>query len=456
MKLESEAELSRVLGPFSAMAIVIGAIIGIGIFFTPQNVAQTAGSQSLAMTAWAIGGTIAILGALTFAELGGVYSRTAGQYEILRDAFGPVVGFVYVFCNATAVQAGAIAIVAYLSAQNLCVALQVDTDLWRLPIATAMIVGLTVMNILGVKWGSLAQNVTVIAKLLTILLIVLLAIGFGKAPAQVVSTAPAASPGSLGLLFAAAVPTLFSFGGWQQALWVGGEIKNPVRNIPFAILGGVIVVIVAYLSVNWAYFRLLGYASVAESQALAADAVATVWAANGRRFIAAAVAFSAFGVLNAMLLTGSRLICGLSRDGRFFSLFGWVHPRFDTPLTAIGLLGCLGLGMLLIVGFNRADQLMNGVVLVDTCGFLATGLALIVLRTSRGDIVWPFRTPLFPLIPLLFCVGEMALIYGAFQVEKYRLSAYIGAIWIAAAVVCYFAFFYRRREPSSSRENRLS
>ncbi len=429
------------------MAIVIGAIIGIGIFFTPTQVAVIAGSQTMAMAAWSIGGLIAILGALTFAELGGVYSRTAGQYEMLRDAFGPLLGFVFVFCNATAVQAGAIAIVAFLSAQNLCVALSVDPQHWLLPSASAMIVGLTITNSLGVKWGSLAQNVTVVAKLLTILLIVALAVAFTGAPTQ--AAAPAVEPvnGSLiWILFAATVPTLFSFGGWQQALWIGGEIKNPVRNIPFAIIGGVLIVVAAYISVNWAYFSLLGYQGVATTRTLAADAVATVWPSAGRRFIAAAVALSALGVLNAMLLTGPRLICGMARDGRFFSIFGRVHTRFDTPLSAIVMLGALGLGMLLIVGFDRVDQLTTGVVLVDSCGFLASGIALIVLRHKRRDVVWPFRTPLFPLIPVLFCLGEILLIFGAFATEKYRQSAYIGLIWIAAAIVCYFVFFYRGKQ----------
>jgi amino acid transporter len=443
--MQPRDEFARVLGPFSAMAIVIGAIIGIGIFVNPSQVASIAGSQNLALTAWAVGGAIAIFGALTFAELGGVYTRTAGQYEILRDAFGPLFGFVFVFCNATAVQAGAIAIVAFLSAKNLCVATGLSADSWIAPLAAAMIVALTATNVLGVKWGSLAQNTTVISKLMTILLIVILAIVFGKSSSGPPTTATAPS-GSAWTLFAAAVPTLFAFGGWQQALWVGGEIKNPTRNIPLAIVGGVLVVIAAYLSVNWAYFRLLGYEGVVGSKALAADAASTVWPSAGRRLIAGAVAFSAFGVLNAMLLTGPRLICGLARDGRFFSLFAGIHPRFETPVAAILALGGLGLAMLLIVGFDRVGHLTTGVVLVDSCGFLATGLALIALRNTRRDIVWPFRTPLFPLVPTIFCLGEIGLIYGAWVEEKFRSAAYIGAIWIAAAVAIYWLCFARRRK----------
>ncbi len=447
MNRSDNADFRRVLGPFSAMAIVIGAIVGVGIFFNPKDVATIAGSQTLAMTAWAIGGAIALFGALTFAELGGVYSRTGGQYEILRDAFGPLVGFVFVFCNATAVQAGAIAIIAFLSAQNFWVALGIESKEWVVPTASLLIIGVTITNSLGVKWGSLAQNITVVAKLLTILLIVLFAITFtGTTPQAAAITTQPVGNSSTWLLFAAVVPTLFAFGGWQQALWIGGEVKNPVRNIPLAIVVGVLIVIAAYLSVNWAYFRLLGYQGVIAPGTLAADAVSVVWPSAGRRFIAAAVAFSAFGVLNAQLLSGPRLICGMARDGRFFSIFGRVHPRYSTPLAAIVMLGVLGLGLLLIVEFDRIDQLTNGVVLIDSCAFLATGMALIALRYKRREIVWPFRTPLFPLVPLLFCLGEVLVIYGAFGYDKYRQSAFIGLIWIAAAVVSYFAFFYRGKQ----------
>jgi APA family basic amino acid/polyamine antiporter len=452
MKSGTFVEFERVLGLFSAMAVVIGAIIGVGIFFTPKDVAAIAGGQSLAMLAWTVGGLIALLGALTFAELGGAYHRTGAQYEILRDAYGPVVGFAYVFCNATAVQAGAIAIIAFISSQNLFVALGLDPDrIVIIAIALTMIGGLSVTNILGVRWGAFAQNITVVAKLATIALIVGLAIFLASGeqslpqPSAAVSSAP-----WIGLLFAAVVPTLFSFGGWQQALWVAGEVKNPARNLPLAITGGVLVVIAAYLSVNWAYFRLLGFESVAKAPALAADAVTSVWPTAGRRLVAAAVAFSALGVLNAQLLCGPRLICGMARDGRFFSIFGRLHRRFETPVAAIVLLGAIGSGLLIAVGPDRVDQLLNGVVLVDSCGFLATGMALIVLRIRRRDISWAFRTPWFPCVPLLFCLGETGVICGAFAVEKYRHSAAIGLAWIAAAVTCYLLFFRVRRPVSGA------
>lgn len=390
-----ESELRRELGPFSATCVVIGAIVGVGIFFTPKNVALLVGNGELALITWAIGGVLATLGALSYAELGGLYSRTAGQYEILRDAYGAPVAFLYVFCNASAIQAGAIAIIAVISAQNLGVLVigEAPRSGMVVVIAVTMIVGLMVANAVGVRWGATIQNVTVLAKLATLMLVVCLAF-WSSQPA--IPAAPSATQSAtvhpLVRVFAGLVPVLFSFGGWQQALWIGGEIREPARNVPRAITVGVLCVVGFYLAANWAYLELLGYEGVAASQTLAADAVIRVWPGVGRPLVAGAVAFSAFGVLNAQLLTGPRLVCGMARDGRFFSLFGRVHANRRTPLAAIGLLGGMGLALLLVAGEQGIDQILTGVVLIDSCFFLLTGLALVVLRHRRPNAERPVRT----------------------------------------------------------------
>lgn len=477
--MRSEEGFRRVLGPFSAMSVVIGAIIGIGIFFTPQAIAKSAGSAELAMAAWGVGGLIALVGALTFAELGSHYSRTAGQYEILRDAYGPFVGFVYVFCNATIVQAGAIAVIAYYTALNFGIGIIPNVQLdqqhqWNLSVATLMIVGLTVANLIGVRWGAYLQNVTVIAKLATLLAITGLALLFRPEAAAAVSevaSAPAESTNRWGFLTAITI-TLFSYGGWQQALWVGGEIRDPRRNVPRAIIFGVLIVIAIYLLVNWAYLQLLGYAGMVSpsTKALAADAVGQVWPDWGRRAVALAVAFSGFGVLNAQLLTGPRLICGMARDGKFFPLFGGVHGKWGTPVAAILMLGGLGLGLLLGMelvafglrafaaeggaatvaktGVDYIDSLTNGVVLVDSVLFMLTGLAVIVLRKQFKQSPDAILMPFYPLFPLLFALGELTVLVGAFMLPQYRDGAIIGLIWILLAAVLYGIFFRTRREAS--------
>jgi APA family basic amino acid/polyamine antiporter len=445
-----EGELKRVLGPISAACVVIGAIIGVGIFFTPSQVAASAGSGQLALMAWCLGGVIALVGALTFAELGGMYPRSGGQYEILRDAYGSPLAFLFVFCNATAVQAGAIAVIALVFADNLSVLIlgQSSPTMQSMQIAVLSIVVLTMANIAGVQWGSKIQNLTVATKLAALLVIILAAIFFFT-PSAIPKTSPSKPLVSIWSgLFAALVPVLFSFGGWQHALWIAGEIKDPQKNIPRAIIGGVMVVIVVYVAAAWAYFDLLGYSGVANSRTLAADAINRFWPSYGSRVIALAVSISAFGVLNAQLLSGPRLIMAMSRDGKFFKLFGRIHHQAGTPHLAILLLTALGLALLVAGGSDGTSKIVTGVVFIDSTFFVLTGFALLVLRWRRPTAPRPVRVPLYPIVPLLFVLGECAVIAGSLLDQNVRESSYIGMVWIVGAFICYVIFFRNYNEPN--------
>jgi basic amino acid/polyamine antiporter, APA family len=430
--------LERVLGPGSAIAVVVGAIVGVGIFFTPSRVAAMAGGPGAALAAWALGGLVAMAGGLAFAELGGLYPTTGGQYLALRDAYGRLPAFLYVVCNATAVQAGAVAIIAIVAAQNLGVAATgaVPAAPVTMAIAVALIALLSIANGAGVRWGAAVQNTTTIAKVATLAAVTLLA---------VVAT-PDAPPADAmlsteGSFFAALVPVLFSFGGWQQALWVGGEVRDARRQIPRAIVLGVLVVVALYLAANWAYLALLGWHGVATSKALAADAVGRVWPTWGARAVAGAVALSAFGVLNAQLLTGPRLVLGMARDGLFFPPFARVHPRFATPLASIALIGGLGLLLLLAAGEHGVDRLLTGVVLVDAVFFALTGAAVLVLRRRRPDADRPVRV--HAIVPALFVAGEIAVIYGSFRDPAVQSAALVGVAWVVGAFLLWLVFFRR-------------
>lgn len=442
-----ESELKRTLGPFSATSVVIGAIIGVGIFFMPSKVAKAAGSGEIALLAWVLGGGLALLGALTFAELGGLYRRAGGQYEILRDSYGPLPAFLFVFCNATWIQAGAIAIIAIICVENLGegVAGQVPGESVSRGLALLLIAGLAAANMIGVRFGATVQNATVVAKLVTIAVIAGLAFTLGghEISGPVEGASGSTWLGPTGLVFAAMVPTAFSFGGWQHALWIGGEVKDPGKNVPRAILVGVAIVIVAYVLVNVAYLRLLGPDGVAGSKVLAADAVAAV-VPRGRRVVALAVAFSALGVLNAQLLSGPRLLYAMARDGRFFSSFAAVHRRFGTPARAVFLLGAIAAVLLVAAGKDGVDKLTAGVVLVDGVFFVLTGAAVFVLRRRRPDAERSVRVPWYPWIPLLFVVGEGAVVLGTMQEPNVRAAAMTGVLWIAGAAILYQVRFSRR------------
>lgn len=452
----------RTLGGWDATSVVIGAIVGVGIFFTPSKIAALAGSGLLAMLAWVIAGGIALCGALTFAALGARYNRAGAQYEILRDAYGPLPAFVFVVCNATAIQAGAIGIIAVICARNLAAAVNgsVPAGPVLIGLAVGLIIVIGVMNVIGVKWGARIQNFTVAAKVAALVAVAAVAAAFGgahSAMAAGVGVAPLGERGAadvLGALGAALVPAMFSFGGWQHALWISGEVKNPSRTLPRAILGGVAIVVAVYLMANWAYLELLGVDGVAQSKALASDAVASVWPGFGARATAGAVAISAFGVLNAQLLSGPRLIYGMARDGRFFEVFARIPKGAGTPVAAIVLLTVLALVLLLAAGADGVDKLLTGAVFIDSVFFALTGLALVLLRRREGSAIGGgvFRTPAFPIEPLLFFVGELGALAGAFVSKDVRSAAWIGVAWIAGAAGLYVLRFRRGREVIAGRQ----
>ncbi|MGE3107392.1 MAG: APC family permease [Phycisphaerales bacterium] len=441
----------RVLGLADASCVVIGAIIGVGIFFNPSRIASLTGDPTLALTSWLIGGFIALCGALVFAELGGRYHNSGAQYDILRDCFGPLPAFLFVFCNATGTQACAIGIISLICAQHLVAAIGLTPVTgWRLvTIAACLISLLALANIAGVKWGSRIQNFTVACKVFTLLAITAVAALLAKAPpdsAPVAATLESTRP--LAGVVAGLVPALFAYGGWQQALWISGEVKHPHRNVPRAIILGVLVVVAAYMLVNWGYLRLLGIQGVADSKVLAADAVATVYPRFGARVVALAVAISAFGVLNSQLLSGPRLIFGMARDGRFFATFARLSPRFGTPAGAILLLAVPAILLIAVAGQGGIDYLLNGAVFIDCVFFILTGASIFVLRRRHaGDTPPPgserrFRMPLFPLVPILFILGQLGAVVGSVLDPAVRSASYIGALWILVGVIV-FAWRFR-------------
>lgn len=442
---ESDAPtgLRRELGMLDTTAIVVGAVVGVGIFFTPSRVAALAGDGGLALAAWAIGGLVALAGAFTLAELGAMYPRTGGQYTALRDAYGVGVAFVYVICNATAIQAGSIAVIALVCGQHLAVGIA-GRELEPLSAtiaATLLVLGLAIVNAIGVRWGARIQNITVLAKLG-----VLLAITSFAAVAPSEPLGRAAPDGGVGLaILAAMVPVLFSFGGWQQVTWIGGEVRDAQRTLPRAIVAGMLVIVAIYLLANWAFLQLLGVERAATSQAIAADAAGVVLGEPGRRALAIAVAVSAFGVLNTQLLTGPRLVLALAHDGRFFAPFARVHAGTGTPVPAIALLAGVSVALMWLAGSRGVDRLVTGVVVVDAFFFALTGLASVVLLRRVPRSQRSMRAPLGPVLPIAFATAELAIIAGAWVDPGVRATLWVGIAWVAATAILYMVRFRRVR-----------
>jgi APA family basic amino acid/polyamine antiporter len=445
---DDRCALPRVLGLWDATCVVVGAVIGVGIFFTPKDVARLSGSEGAALAAWGVGGLIALLGAITFAELGRMRPVAGGQYHVLRDAYGRLPAFLYVFCNLTAIQAGAVAIISIVCAENLGVALFGATpgSTWTLGMATVLTWLLVGANVIGVRTGAGLQNTTVVLKLAALFAVVVLAALAGPRPEAapgVVGAGAAPAPMTFASLFAAVTITLFAYGGWQQGLWMAGEVKDAERNLPRSILLGIGVVLVTYLLAAWAFFDLLGFAGVRDAGALTADAISVAAPGLGARLAAGAVAISAFGVLNAQFLSGPRLTWAMASDGLFFAPFARLHARFATPAPAIVLLGVMASALTLGLGLQRTDLLITGVVVIDATFFALTGLALPVLQrrfpgAGRGA-GW------IALAAVAFAVLELLAVLGSLLQANVRLVALTGLGWIAAAALTWALFFRTRR-----------
>lgn len=424
---------------------MIGAIVGVGIFFNPGKVAALCETPQFALWTWVIAGGLALCGALAFAELGRRFGASGAQYQVIKTAWGRLPAFVFVFCNATAVQAGAIGVIAIICTRNLAVALGTEfTQFQELELACGLIIAVTGANVLGVKWGSRIQSVSVVCKIAALVCVIGLAmwmssrqqLSMGPQPTRPVDSLP----GWMGVV-AGLVPAFFAYGGWQHALWIAGEVREPRRNLPRAILIGVAIVVAVYVGANWAYLALLGHAEVAASKTLAADAISKGFGDSGRRWIAGAITVSAFGVLNAQLLSGPRLIYAMAKEGQFFEFFGRLGGPKLTPVAAIVTLGAAGMGLLLAVGMDRADKLTVGVVFIDGVFFALTAAAL--LKPSF-NIAGDTPLPLARIAAAIFVIGELGVVAGAYMDAGTRNAAWIGLIWMAAAALLFMTMFRNR------------
>ena len=447
-------DFKRALGPFDATMVVVGGIIGAGIFISPYIVAERLPSEGWVLAAWTAGGAIALVGALAYAELGSLFPRAGGQYVYLREAYHPVVGFLYGWALLLMIESGAIAAVAITFAEY-ALRLVGRPEARALPLAILAIVVVSVINYLGVKPGSRVLNVFVVLKVAA--LAVLIGAGFlmgggeslSETAAAETAVAVARPSGSIVVLFGAAlVPILFAYGGWQNANYVAEEIENPRRNLPRSLLAGTLLVAAVYVLVNVVYIRALGLDGLAATRTPASDAAARFLGSGGDRFIAAAIAISTFGFLDLAVLAPTRVYYAMAADGLFFRGVARLHPRFRTPSLAIGLQTAWSIVLALT---GTYATLVDTVVFADWIFFgLTVGSVLVFRRKVPLAAREPggFRAPLVPLLPILFVLvaaGVVASVVGSNPVR----SA-IGAGLLLAGVPAFL--YWRSRAPSPAEE----
>lgn len=439
--------LRRELGVFDATMVVVGGIIGAGIFINPAIVAARLPSGALVIAAWVFGGAIALAGAFIFAELAAALPQAGGEYAYLRDAYHPLVGFLFGWASLFLIQGGGIAAVAITFAQYL-LRLIGRAGASPTPIAFAALALLALVNVLGVKPGSRLLNALVIAKIgiLAILIVGGLSVAPGAAAAGSPGVPSPLSPSlpALGVLGfgAALVPIFFSYGGWQSANLVAEETRDPRRTLPRALVAGILVVIVVYVAVNVVYLRALGHAGLAATRTPAADAVRSLFGAGADKFLAAAIAISAFGFLDLSLLAPTRISYAMARDGLFPDSVARLHPRFQTPAVAIALQA--GWSAFLVV-LGDYGSLVDSVVFADGIFFALAAAAIFILRRRAGGPPpkGRFSTPGYPVVPALFVVAALFTVGSAVRSSPRRAAA--GTALLATGVPVYLVYARRHR-----------
>ena len=419
--------LARRLGAFDATMIVMGGIIGSGIFINPYVVARQLHTPLHIIAVWVAGGVVALLGALVYGELASLRPEVGGQYAYLRDAYHPAVAFLYGWGLLLVIQSGGMAAVAATFAKYF-------VELTRIPVrdavlATGVLLILTVINCFGVRSGSNTQNVLMILKLAAIAALIVVGFFGRRSP---VATAPMTHDDLLAF-GAAMTPVMFAYGGWQTATFVSGELRRPQRDLVVGLLLGVAGVATVYVAVNVVCLRVLGAAGLAATTTPASAVMRTVLGSRGATIIAVGIAISTLGFLSQSMLTAPRVYYAMAADGVFFRSVSWIHPRTQVPVVAIVLQGVIAT---VITLSGTYEQILSYVVSVDFIFFGLTGLALFIFRRRLAPA--PFRAPGHPITTALFTLACWLVV--ASTIDRAPVNSAIGLAILAAGLPAYFVW----------------
>ena len=474
-----QPRLIPALGIFSATMLVAGGVIGSGIFRKPGVMAAQVGSPGLLLGVWLLAGVVSLLGTLSNAELASMMPRTGGQYVFLQRAYGPFVAFLYGWALFAVIQSGSIAALSYVFAEYTTRLLPLPEapaslagfvfhvpligdvapfkDLGVKGLATAVILVLTIVNYLGVRFGGVVQNVFSVAKMGAMVgLAVTVAVTPGVGRVVNLTVASAVTHPS-GLAWWAAVAAalqgaFWAYDGWHKITYIGGELKSPQRDLPRSLILGILLVTGLYLLMSAVYSFVLPIDEMARSKLVAAD-VAERCFAGGGRWIAVAVMLSTFGAANAVILTSARVYFSMGADGMFPGFLGRAHPRFHTPAASLALQA--GWSILLLFS-GTFDTLTDTLIFVSWFFYMANAWAVVALRRREPDAPRPFKVPGFPLVPVVFvCFGLVYLVLTLINdVAAYRnavaagqpalLNCALGLALVLSGTPIYFYYRWRK------------
>jgi APA family basic amino acid/polyamine antiporter len=437
----SSSSYLRRLGVFDTTMVVIGGIIGAGIFLNPAIVAQRVHSSAFILTAWIIGGAVALAGALTFAELGARRPQAGGGYIYLTETFGPLAAFLYGWTFLLVINSGGIAAVSVTFARYSVDLFGIST-IYIKPLAVALLVTLAAVNYFGIRSGSITQNIFTVLKLAALAVLIFVGVFLARGGAQM--PAPTETIQGFGVVRAlgvALIPVLFAYGGWQFSNIITSEIVDPERTLPKALGIGISVVVVVYVLANVAYLRALGPDGLATSLAPAADTMRAVMGPIGAALMAVGVMVSTIGFVNTGTLSAPRMLQAMSADGLFFRFASRLHPRYRTPAGGIAIQAVWAVALALSGTYG---QLLDYVIFGDWIFFgliVATVFAYRRRDAAMGVIPKAFRMPGYPVLPLFFVIIAGYVVVSA--IWSNPRNAFLGALLIALGVPAFL--FWRRQ-----------
>jgi len=456
--------LLRALGPVAITAVMVGSVVGSGIFLVPNVIAAQVGGFGMIMLVWLVSGMLTFFGALSYAELGGMIPDAGGQYAYLREAYGRLPAFLFGWTEFLVVKAGSIAAVAVAFAMysgvfvperfarefhaTLLVGPVPIPEIGVKTVAILCILALSAVNTLGVRFGGWVQNVFTFLKVGALLGLVVAVFVFGhRATGAFQPFWPSDwSAGTLSAFGVAMVAALWAFDGWNNTTYMAAEVENPRRNIPVALALGVVIVVGLYLATNAAYAYALPLQRIAGSRLVAADVVRTFLGPVGGGLISAAVMVSTFGTVNGMILSGPRVTYAMSKDGLFFASLGEVHPRFRTPHFATAI---QAVWACLLTLSGRFDQLFTTVIFAAWIFYAMTTAAVIVLRRKRPDVKRPYKTRGYPVVPLAFIAVSVWFVVNTLVTNP--RDSLMGLGIVSLGVPVYLAYRRRIRRAESRR-----
>jgi amino acid transporter len=434
--------LPRRLGVWSAAAVLVGSTIGSGIFRTPATVAADVGTVGAVALVWILGGIVAVFGALTLAELATMYPRSGGVFVYIREGFGPLPAFLFGWTEMLVIRPSALGAIAMIFAEYTQTFVPMSEAQVRM-VAGAAIIVLGLLNIRSIHGAALLENATTGAKVLALIGLTIVAFIFGDASSGALAGSNISfSPTTWAGFGIALVSVMWAYDGWADLTFVAGEVKDPSRTLPRALLWGVATIVVVYLLVNLAYVWVLPMDVMATSPLVAADTATRIFGRIGAAIVAALVMLSAFGALNGSMMTGPRIFWAMADERLFFKPVAAVHPKFQTPHVAITMAVILGV---LYVSLATFKQLADAFILGIWPFYALAVAAVFVLRKRRPHAERPYRTAGYPVVPIVFLLASIAMLLNALFTAPVSTMLCFGAILVGIPV-----YFVWRRSPAQT------